>query len=75
MGKFTEIELQDLIDGGNDFTRQLATQCLGAERQLLKISGLRRYNLIPAGDGVTSVSSEDGEWISSHFLQATLKEQ
>ena len=43
MGKFTEIELQDLIDGGDDFTRQLATQCLGAERQLRDIGGSPRY--------------------------------
>jgi len=31
---FTQAELQDLIDGGNDFTRQLAAQCLSAERTI-----------------------------------------
>ena len=27
-------ELQDLIDGGNDFTRAIATQCLAAEQTI-----------------------------------------
>ncbi len=39
MSKFTHSELQDLIDGGNEFTQQLAIQCLRAERKLEAAEG------------------------------------
>ena len=32
MRSLTRQELQDLIDGGNDFTQAIATQCLAAEQ-------------------------------------------
>jgi len=36
-------ELQDLIDGGNDFTRAIDAQCLAAEQTIKEISELIAY--------------------------------
>jgi len=37
MSDFTQQELQDLIDGGNDFTCAIATQCLRADTTIANI--------------------------------------
>ena len=40
MRSLTRQELQDLIDGGNDFARAIAAQCLAAEQTIKEISEL-----------------------------------
>lgn len=54
--EFNQSELQDLIDGGGNFTQQLATQCLRAERKIEKaydegyVAGLDRAREVIANE-------------------------
>ena len=52
-------ELQDLIDGGNDFTRAIDAQCLAAEQTIKEISEFAGYE-------------DDGGYVDRHELLAIL---
>lgn len=80
MTNFTHKELQEMIDGGNDFARAIATQCLAAEEKLQVVGKLQRYTITAGftGQGYVSqtVRNDDkGAYVSAIDLHAILKDQ